>query len=86
MNFQLHHFSKRLKKCEQVRRKSFIILSITMSFFCVSTTYFDHRHSSSPALLDLLQSLCTVSFSYQSDSRKLISASLLELCKSCAKS
>ncbi|PMD21420.1 hypothetical protein NA56DRAFT_748880 [Hyaloscypha hepaticicola] len=68
-DFSTAHFSKRLKKCEQVCRKSFIILSITMSFFCLSTTCFsiiDILHH--PALLDLLQSLCTVNSSYQSDS------------------
>ncbi len=77
---------KAFKNCEQVRDKSFIILSITLSFFCVSNTYFSiivilHHH----ALLDLLQSLCTVN-SYQNESSKLISASLLDLCKSYAKS
>jgi hypothetical protein len=58
-----------------------------MSFFCLSTTCFsiiDILHH--PALLDLLQSLCTVNSSYQSDSSKLILASLLDLRKSYAKS
>lgn len=47
MNYQLHHFSKRLKKCEQVRRKNLHhSLDHNVILLCFHYLLLDHRHSS----------------------------------------